>query len=110
MLGEIRAEQLGASGLRSGFSARDAEYQRDRKFPYGLPVHRDPGTSDDSAKRSRRRSDGRPGGYTTFSTFEMETLLLAEQGEFLKAALYVVLSVVIGFAAASGGAYIARNL
>ena len=50
------------------------------------------------------------GGYTTFSTFEMETLLLAENGEFLKAALYVVLSVVIGFAAAFGGAYIARNL
>jgi fluoride exporter len=50
------------------------------------------------------------GGYTTFSTFEMETLLLAESGEFLKAALYVILSVVIGFAAAFGGAYIARNL
>ncbi|HEY3622115.1 MAG TPA: fluoride efflux transporter CrcB [Roseiarcus sp.] len=50
------------------------------------------------------------GGYTTFSTFEMETLLLAENGEFLKAALYVVLSVVLGFAAAFGGAYIARNL
>ena len=50
------------------------------------------------------------GGYTTFSTFEMETLLLAENGEFVKAGLYVVLSVVIGFAAAFGGAYIARNL
>jgi fluoride exporter len=50
------------------------------------------------------------GGYTTFSTFEMETLLLAENGEFFKAALYVVLSVVIGFVAAFGGAYIARNL
>jgi fluoride exporter len=50
------------------------------------------------------------GGYTTFSTFEMETLLLAENGEFLKAALYVVLSVVIGLAAAFGGAYLARNL
>ena len=50
------------------------------------------------------------GGYTTFSTFEMETLLLAEGGEFLKAALYVVLSVGVGFAAAFGGAYIARNL
>jgi fluoride exporter len=50
------------------------------------------------------------GGYTTFSTFEMETLLLAENGEFLKAALYVVLSVVIGFAASFGGAYLARNL
>jgi CrcB protein len=50
------------------------------------------------------------GGYTTFSTFELETLLLAESGELLKAALYVILSVVIGFAAAFGGAYIARNL
>jgi CrcB protein len=50
------------------------------------------------------------GGYTTFSTFEMETLLLSEHGEFFKAALYVIVSVVIGFAAAFGGAYIARNL
>jgi fluoride ion exporter CrcB/FEX len=40
----------------------------------------------------------------------METLLLAENGEFVKAALYVVLSVVIGFGAAFGGAYLARNL
>jgi fluoride exporter len=50
------------------------------------------------------------GGYTTFSTFEMETLLLAENGELPKAALYVVLSVGLGFVAAFGGAYIARNL
>ena len=50
------------------------------------------------------------GGYTTFSTFEMETLLLAESGEFLKAITYVVLSVVLGLTAAFGGAYIARNL
>ncbi len=50
------------------------------------------------------------GGYTTFSTFEMEALLLAEAGETLKAALYVMLSVGLGLAAAFGGAYIARNL
>jgi CrcB protein len=50
------------------------------------------------------------GGYTTFSTFEMESVLLAESGEFVKAALYVMLSVGLGFAAAFGGAYIARNL
>ena len=50
------------------------------------------------------------GGYTTFSTFEMETLLLVEQGEAVKAILYVVLSVSLGFLAAFGGAYIARNL
>jgi fluoride exporter len=50
------------------------------------------------------------GGYTTFSTFEMESVLLAEGGEALKAALYLVLSVGLGFVAAFGGAYIARNL
>jgi fluoride exporter len=50
------------------------------------------------------------GGYTTFSTFEMETLLLAEGGELLEAVLYVILSVGLGFLAAFGGAYIARNL
>ncbi|HMN70316.1 MAG TPA: CrcB family protein [Rhodoblastus sp.] len=50
------------------------------------------------------------GGYTTFSTFEMEALLLAEGGELAKAALYVFLSVALGFLAAFGGAYIARNL
>jgi fluoride exporter len=50
------------------------------------------------------------GGYTTFSTFEMETLLLAEGGEVLKAAFHVILSVGLGFMAAFGEAYIARNL
>ncbi|CAM5441986.1 CrcB protein [Aquamicrobium terrae] len=50
------------------------------------------------------------GGFTTFSTFEMETLLLVEQGSFGKAALYVLLSVGLGFVGAFGGAYLARNL
>lgn len=50
------------------------------------------------------------GGYTTFSTFEMESLLLVEQGEPLRAVLYIVLSVGLGFLCAFGGAYIARNL
>jgi CrcB protein len=50
------------------------------------------------------------GGYTTFSTFEMEIFLLVEQGAPIKALLYIFLSVVLGFGAAFGGAYIARNL
>lgn len=50
------------------------------------------------------------GGYTTFSTFELETLLLVENGEAAKAALYVLLSVGLGFVAVFFGAYIARNL
>jgi CrcB protein len=50
------------------------------------------------------------GGFTTFSTFAMETLLLAEQGETVKSALYAFLSLVLGLMAAFGGAYVARNL
>jgi len=50
------------------------------------------------------------GGFTTFSTFAMETLLLSEQGEMGKSALYAALSLALGFLGAFGGAYIARNL
>jgi CrcB protein len=50
------------------------------------------------------------GGYTTFSTFEMEIVLLAQGGEAAKAILYALLSVGLGFVAALGGAYIARHL
>jgi CrcB protein len=50
------------------------------------------------------------GGYTTFSTFELETLLLVENGEAMKAALYVALSVGLGFVGVFLGAYVARNL
>ncbi|MCX8088898.1 MAG: fluoride efflux transporter CrcB [Meiothermus ruber] len=37
------------------------------------------------------------GGYTTFSTFSWETLTLVQQGEWLKAFLYMAGSVVLGF-------------
>jgi CrcB protein len=50
------------------------------------------------------------GGFSTFSTFAMETLLLAEQGDAGKSALYVALSILLGLMATFGGAYIARNL
>ena len=50
------------------------------------------------------------GGFTTFSTFAMEALLLAEDGETGQAVLYVTLSVVLGLAAAFLGAYWARSL
>jgi CrcB protein len=49
------------------------------------------------------------GGYTTFSTFSYETVALLEDGEWIRAGLYVALSVglslaatLLGFAAARG--------
>jgi fluoride exporter len=50
------------------------------------------------------------GGFTTFSTYSMELLLLVEQGENWKAMLYFLLSAILGFGGAFAGAYIARNL
>jgi CrcB protein len=50
------------------------------------------------------------GGFTTFSTFTMESLLLAEQGEGGKSILYVLLSIGLGIGGAFFGAFIARNL
>jgi CrcB protein len=50
------------------------------------------------------------GGYTTFSTYALESLMLAETGEAVSAGLYVVLSNGLGVLAAFIGAFIARSL
>jgi fluoride exporter len=50
------------------------------------------------------------GGYTTFSTYAMESFTLAETGAALNAGLYVLLSNALGLLAAFAGAFIARNL
>lgn len=50
------------------------------------------------------------GGFTTFSAFGIETLLLVEDGKLSQAALYVTLSVVLGIGAVFLGAYAARSL
>ena len=50
------------------------------------------------------------GGFTTFSTFMVESLLLVEDGEIVKALAYVLLSVLLGFSAAFLGGYLSRNL
>ena len=49
------------------------------------------------------------GAYTTFSTFEYETLRLAEEHGFQLALLNVFLSVLVGFAAVWGGAVLAHR-
>jgi CrcB protein len=50
------------------------------------------------------------GGYTTFSTFSYETVVLMEDGQWSRAALYVVLSVGLSLLATFLGFAAAREL
>ena len=50
------------------------------------------------------------GAFTTFSTFSIETLNLMEGGEFVKAFVNVLLSVVLCVVAAALGVLMARQL
>jgi len=43
------------------------------------------------------------GGYTTFSTFEYESVALLQNGEMISGAIYMIGSVVLGATAALGG-------
>jgi CrcB protein len=49
------------------------------------------------------------GAYTTFSTYEFETMRLIEGGAWLRAASYVLLSTVVGLAAVFCAAWVARR-
>lgn len=50
------------------------------------------------------------GGYTTFSTFSYDTMLLLEDGEGLRASAYVLLSVVLSLIGTWLGTMAAREL
>jgi CrcB protein len=50
------------------------------------------------------------GGYTTFSTFSYETLLLVEQGSWTRAATYTLASVALALAAVAAGASLGATL
>jgi CrcB protein len=50
------------------------------------------------------------GGFTTFSSFSLETLGLLQRGQPLAAGAYILSSVVIGLIAASAGYMLARAL
>jgi fluoride exporter len=49
------------------------------------------------------------GGYTTFSTFSLDTALLYERGELGLAAFYVIASVMIGIAGLFTGLALVRH-
>jgi CrcB protein len=50
------------------------------------------------------------GGYTTFSTFSLDTALLYERGEVGLSALYVAVSVVVSIAGLFAGLWIIRSV
>lgn len=49
------------------------------------------------------------GGYTTFSTFTLETFALTERGEWVRALAYVLASVVASYLALALGYQLART-
>jgi CrcB protein len=50
------------------------------------------------------------GGFTTYSAFAYDTLVLAQESQMLKAGLNTLLQVVLGFVAAAAGYAWARSL
>jgi fluoride exporter len=50
------------------------------------------------------------GGYTTFSTFSLDSVLLLQKGEYAQAAAYIIGSVVLSILALVAGLWIVRVL
>lgn len=63
-----------------------------------------------SAELRALLTTGLCGGYTTFSTFSLETVALADEGAWGRAAAYVTVSVVLSVLAAFAGVAGARHL
>jgi CrcB protein len=63
-----------------------------------------------SAEMRALLTTGFCGGYTTFSTFSYETLTLIEAGDYRRASLYAVLSVILSVAGAMLGVFAAGEL
>lgn len=50
------------------------------------------------------------GGFTTFSSFSIDTIKMLENGNYVKAILYIILSVVLSLFATGCGIWLARKL
>jgi fluoride exporter len=68
------------------------------------------GSTSVSAETRALLSAGFCGGYTTFSTFSYETAALIQDGDYRRAATYVVASVVLSLVATFLGIFIAGEL
>lgn len=53
---------------------------------------------------------GMLGGFTTFSSFSLDIVVLAERGQFGLAAFYAGISVIAGVASLIGGLYLMRSI
>jgi CrcB protein len=63
-----------------------------------------------SAETRALLTTGFCGGYTTFSTFSYETVTLVQDGDYRRAATYVLVSVVVSLAATFIGIVAANEL
>ena len=63
-----------------------------------------------SAEMRAMVTTGFCGGYTTFSTFSWETLMLIEAGDYRRATMYATLSVILALAGTALGAVAAGEL
>ncbi len=50
------------------------------------------------------------GGFTTFSSFSLDAIVLLEQGEIVQALAYVLISVVVAIAALYAGLLVTRGI
>jgi len=50
------------------------------------------------------------GGYTTFSTFSLDSALLLQKGQYMQAAAYMIGSVVLSILALFAGLWIVRSI
>lgn len=79
-------------------------------FLLGFLLHYALATSAISPEVRALLTTGFCGGYTTFSTFTYETLALVEEGALTRAAVYVVLSVIVALVGAYLGIASAREV
>jgi CrcB protein len=68
------------------------------------------GSTSVSAEVRAMLTTGFCGGYTTFSTFSYETIKLMEDGDYRRAGIYVVLSVVLSLLATFLGIIVANEV
>ena len=66
--------------------------------------------NEDMVRHAPLLGPGLLGGFTTFSSFALDALVLAERGKFVAAGAYVLGSVAVSLVAVALGAWVAKEL